>query len=173
MRIIAVDPGKQGAVAVLDDHQLIRLFRTPTIGKEYDEDRMYQIIGESRAPGHVRDSAFVIEAPSARQGEAPQSAMKIGAGYGLWRGFAVAWGLQRHVVASSSWKAKMGLSPKRARKGEPLPSKLSPKERKDLAIAMAVQMCPGWPALRRDGCAEAYLIGVWAHRFLFGRNTIT
>lgn len=170
MKIISVDPGKGGAIALLEDHRLVWVRRTPKSGSEYDEQAILDLFEEARAgEGHI---SFVIEAASARPTESRMSSLTIGIGWGMWWGIAMAQGLPRRKIHPQAWKAKMGLTPPRRKKGDQSapPPKLTMPERKALAIARAQQLCPDVPALRHDGCAEAYLLGLYAWEHLFRRS---
>jgi CubicO group peptidase (beta-lactamase class C family) len=119
VRVIGIDPGLTGAVALIsNDIQCVQ--DTPTVqakkagGKyktEYDEPRMASLL-MTYGRAWRESTLVVIEAQQAmpahisgRQGGA--STFKTGYGYGLWRGIIAAIGLRCVAVRPTVWTKKM------------------------------------------------------------------
>jgi hypothetical protein len=164
MRILSIDPGKQGALAVMNGRKLLAVHRTPVVGKEYDREAMLKLLTVIGMPSSKYGApVFIIETATPMPGQGAQSTWANGFGHGLWWGLATSLALPIYPVAPATWKKAMGLSNPR-KKDAPKPTT---KEKKDAAIAMAIRLSPGVPELRHDGCAEAYLIGLYAWEFIF------
>ena len=155
--IIGIDPGKKGAVAIID--QAVTVHRTPMIGKDYDERGMFEMLRDSKA------SFAVIETVWIRPGEGRSSGVTMGMGYGLWRGMLVALEIPYEIVSPQSWKRRMvtGLA-----KGT------SDKAKKDASILAAKRLFPGVRLRHSDKCtvdndnfAEALLIAEFGRRYRF------
>jgi hypothetical protein len=126
-RIVAIDPGLAGGVAVLDldDGQVVQAagMRTPTVvvrrggnqAREYDLHAMYALLAEAVhgcEPGQVhvvveRQQAMPRHLRGRTQGVG--SSFKAGVGFGLWCGFVVALKLAFTIVAPAVWKKTLQL----------------------------------------------------------------
>jgi hypothetical protein len=108
---IGIDPGLQGAVAILDDAgALVALHDVPTLTvptsrgsrQEYDLPAMAALLAPSVPHGHV-----VIEEAQAMPGQGVRSMLTIGLGFGAWLGVIGALGLAHTRTAlprgSAAW----------------------------------------------------------------------
>jgi crossover junction endodeoxyribonuclease RuvC len=159
--IIGIDPGLDGAIAILTA-QGVELFDTPTVtvkkssGKgtkrEYDVSAM-RVILDGR-----QNHMVVIEKSQAFPDQGAVSNFSTGHGYGLWRGLIVGLGLGYEAVSPRTWKKAMGLD--------------SDKKR---SILLAKQLFPATADQYKlprgrvdslDGRAEALLMAEWMRRRL-------
>ncbi len=110
MIYIGIDPGLDGAVAVLGKH-VLELFDAPSNrimkgGKhrrEYDISLMARILRAYPSD----DTVVAIEAVHAMPGQGVTSMFSMGYGFGLWRGIIAACELPCELVTPRVWKNKM------------------------------------------------------------------
>jgi crossover junction endodeoxyribonuclease RuvC len=107
MRIIGIDPGKSGAVAVIDQQSHSVIFKqiVPTIkvGKskqEYDLQGMREILLSN---SDDTDAKVFIERQQARPGQGVSSMFTTGKGYGMWLGLCAGLQIPIEVVSPLSW----------------------------------------------------------------------
>jgi len=164
IRVVGIDPGLDGAVAVLDLHQggailhLTRVTPTPTLTvtvrkrtrREYDVPGMWRLVADALAPGGVTVALVAIEHQGPRPKEGVVSSFRTGLGFGLWRALTVAAQLPLAIVHPQSWRREYGLI----------------GGGKQASIRCALERFPTYPsALRRhDGAADAILIAGFAAR---------
>lgn len=125
-RIIGIDPGRFGAVAVIDvvenGHARVRpsyrVRDTPTVevvkGKkrdwEYDIPAMHQIIVSALLEPNPSDQmCAVIEQCSPRPGEGVVSVGRLMAGFWIWWTLLTVSQVPRYRVHPAVWKRKQGL----------------------------------------------------------------
>jgi crossover junction endodeoxyribonuclease RuvC len=155
MRIVGIDPGKSGAVCVVEvnihspfGEGPIFCYPCPTvkIGKkrEYDLVEMNKLISNP-----LFGEKVYIEKAQAMPKQGTVSMFSYGLGYGAWIALCVANGIPYQLVAPQTWKKAM--------------LRDMPKG-KGASIIKAKQLCPSInlvpPGGRRDNhnLAEAYLI---------------
>lgn len=156
MRILGIDPGLGGALALWSDGALqvhdIPTLKARTRGREVDWSEAARIID---AAGHI-DHA-IIESAAARPGQGVSSMFKFGYVCGGLRGLVAAHFIPVTYVTPRKWKAALGV----------------PKA-KDGARARASELLPAyshlWLRVKDDGRAEASLIALWGARLLAGEE---
>ncbi len=164
---IGIDPGLDGAIAVIRQDGPPRFYDTPTItvagkGKAAKNKREYDamaIVGFFQLLGH--DLFVTIERqqamPASLQGrtQGTVSSFRTGLGFGIWLGILAGLGIPHQVIASVSWKKQL--------------MKDCPKE-KSASILKACQLFPqASPDLKRKkdhGRADALLIGEYGRRMM-------
>lgn len=150
-RIIGIDPGLGGAVAILGSREAI-VFDTPTItvGKkrEYNVPEMADILRCWR-PDHV-----YIEKVHSMPKQGVASSFNFGKGFGLWLGIVAALGVPYTLVTPQRWKGKM-LDGQRRGKGD---ARLR-------ATQLFPELADSLTRVKDDGRAEALLIAA------YGRST--
>ena len=105
MIFIGIDPGKSGAVAVLDgDTERFgrSVFPTPTDGKEYNEAAMLALLEE-----YDMAKLCAIEKTQAMPGQGSTSMHSIGYGAGLWHMALTACRIPFQVVSPRVWQKVM------------------------------------------------------------------
>lgn len=112
MIIIGIDPGLDGAVAVLYPDDDVRsspeLFDTPTFlvtggrkdKREHDEASMANILRAFKKRGTIA----VLERVHAMPGQGVTSMFSMGNGYGLWRGLLTGLRIPYELITPQSWK---------------------------------------------------------------------
>src|SRR5262245_443248 len=162
IRVLGVDPGLDGALAVLDLHHsgailhLTSVTPTPTLTvtvrkrlrREYDVPAMWRVLFDAVSPPGVSVALVAIEHQGPRPQEGVVSSFRTGVGFGLWRGLVAAARVPLAIVAPLAWRREYGLvgCGKRA------------------AIRIAVERFPSYPPAlsRHDGAADAILIAGFA-----------
>jgi len=164
IRVIGVDPGLAGALAVLDLHQsgailhLTSVTPTPTLTvtirkrprREYDVPGMWRLLSDAVSPAGVSVALVAIEHQGPRPQEGVVSSFRTGVGFGLWRGLVAAARVPLAIVTPLAWRREYGLvgCGKRA------------------SIRIAIERFPTYPPAlsRHDGAADAILIAGFAAR---------
>lgn len=148
-RILGIDPGLSGGLALLHSGAIIQAAPMPVIklaGKgELDLARLGALLRDW-APSH----AWVEQQQSMpRQGVA--SSFRTGQNYGTLLGFLQASGMPVTVVRPAVWKKSLGVPGDKA-----------------AAVAIASRLLPSsshwWPRRGDDGIAEAALLAVYGSR---------
>lgn len=114
MRIIGIDPGLTGAVAVLaDDGTLVALHDTPTLilrvargtRQEYDLPGMVALLQPYAGAG----THAILEESQAMPRQGVRSMFTIGLGFGVWLGLLTALHIPYTRVRPADWKRALGL----------------------------------------------------------------
>lgn len=153
-----IDPGKKGALVVLDeDHQCVLELATPTVGKGYNIALMIGYVQMAAALG-VR--LCILEASKAMPRDGATSAWTTGYGFGIWETCLVTAKVPYQTATPSTWKRTFGIS------GD---------DQKPQAILLARKLVPGLTMRRTPKCttdssdhAEAALLAVYGAR-LYGK----
>lgn len=104
MIYIGIDPGKSGAVALLDSvFECPRIISVPLSGKEYDIGAMADIV---RCCSDGRGRAC-IERVHAMPKQGRTSMLTIGYGAGLWQGILGTLLIPFRVVSARTWQKEM------------------------------------------------------------------
>ncbi len=163
MNWIGIDPGLDGAIAVICDGG-ITLLDTPTIssGKKRDMD-LYAIVRLLKGFTCSQDALVSIEAVHSMPGKGVSSTFAFGKGFGMWLGILAALSIPHQAVTPQRWKGIM------LRDGG---------KEKDAARVKAMQLFPQIAdqiSRKRDhGRADALLIAAWAQGIVnASRTTIT
>lgn len=150
MNIIGIDPGKEGAIAILGS-QAIELRDCPMMGKGIDALGIVALFAQ-----HKENGSFVaIEKAQSMPGQGVVSVFNYGLGYGLYLGVLSALKIPFQEVHPQAWKKEFGLIGKG----------------KDESIRMARQLFMDSPEVleklqfKKDhGRAEALLIAEYGRR---------
>lgn len=146
-RILGVDPGLTGGIAILSDGG-IAVHDIPVAGGEIDVEEVLRLMRADRI------DLAVVEAASSRPGQGVASTFKYGAAYGALQACVLACGIPMHRVAPTVWKRHFRLD-----------------RDKEKSRALALRLWPGSGCFSRKadhGRAEAALIArygaekVWA-----------
>ncbi|MGB1226096.1 MAG: hypothetical protein ACPHCN_18410 [Mycobacterium sp.] len=152
--IVAVDPGKSGAIACLVDGRPVIVEDMPADGKEVCPVRVTSILHD------MGPDAIALEQVGARPNDrSAQRSFNFGVSFGILRGICEpTWPTTR--VRPTTWRRHHGL-PSRIESGLP------EREWKDLSRLLALDLYPHLDtrlARKKDvDRAEACLIGQWLH----------
>jgi hypothetical protein len=155
MYCLGIDPGHQGAVAVLaPDGTLEALWDVPTLtlrtnrGTRQEEDDPPALVA-LLAPYSGPQTHVLIEESQSMPGQGVRSMFTVGVGFGLWLGILAALQLPHTRVRPYVWKKALGLS-----------------KDKEQARLRAQQLYPAADLRLRKhhGRAEALLLAVYGER---------
>jgi crossover junction endodeoxyribonuclease RuvC len=120
VRIVGIDPGLTGGLALLDltlTPPVVRLVRTPAplvkLGRHtrrhYDVPAMWKALVELTGYDPHGAALVALERVSTRPGQHAASTLQTGVGFGLWQGLCAARQVAVVLVAPQSWKRHHGL----------------------------------------------------------------
>lgn len=154
IRIIGIDPGFAGAVAVVDGLRLEAVHDMPTVPvrwgqktrNEVDCHGLYKLLAE--ASGMVDGTVVVLEDVTSSPQMGATSAFRFGQGYGAVQGVIAACGYRLELARPARWKKAMGLSRDKA-----------------ASRAQAMRLWPDqadwFSRVKDEGRAEAALMAEW------------
>lgn len=153
--ILGIDPGRFGAVAVLDRDRLVHVFDMPIVTLQVNGKAKHRISPEMLVSelGMYRDAVTCayVEKVSAMPGQGVSSMFAFGESLGIIRGIMAGLLIPCVLVPPSQWKKGVGLG-----------------AGKDAARALAAQTWPlhagEFSRVKDDGRAEAALIGLWGYK---------
>jgi len=159
MRIVAIDNGLDGAIALVEGLSLLDCVVTPTVTvkaskREYNGNEIVAIIERMR-PDHV-----ILEKAQSMPGQGVASMFSIGLGYGLYRGILTALGIPHTLVHPKTWQTVMFRD-------------LPKSDTKAMSYIVCMRLWPShsWLASPRchkphDGLTDAALIAEYGRRLL-------
>ena len=152
MHIVGIDPGKTGAIAVVNE-RICAVVDTPVFGTrsrpgDLNPDGMISVL-RSMEPHHV-----FIEIQQAMPKQGVSSTFQTGFGYGLWVGLITGLGVPWTAVRANTWKGAMlkGLDKTDKNASRVVASRLFPQLAADLS------------RVSDHGRAEALLIAAYGQR---------
>lgn len=149
--IIGADPGKTGAVALLDsDGELLEVNDMPTTGKFVSPHLLGGILAKyaKTSYGHAQSVTCVIEDVWSSPQMGVTSAFSFGRSKGVIEGIAAALAMRTEYVSPAKWKRDMKLGKDKGKA-------------RQLAIARWPEHASSFKRVKDDGRAEAALIGLW------------
>ena len=108
MRIIGIDPGLSGGIAILDNTNVIELFNMPVMpdGKknkrQLNSALLVKLIRDNIK--NLEDTVMVVEQVNAMPGQGVTSMFNFGQTFGAIKGICAALGLPIFFVRPSKWK---------------------------------------------------------------------
>lgn len=149
---IGVDPGKDGAFALLDSYgELVEVADMPVVGKWVSSVMVAEIIGDWISDRDIEYPVLCLEDVYSSPQQGVTSAFSFGRSKGLIEGVASASDCRLVTVTPAKWKREMGLT-----------------KDKNAAREMAMNQWPSkrdlFKRVKDDGRAEAALIGLWQVR---------
>ena len=108
MRIIGIDPGLSGAIAILDDNKIKELFDMPVMpdGKknkrQLNSALLVKLIKDNIK--NLEDTVMVVEQVNAMPGQGVTSMFNFGQTFGAIKGICAALGLPIFFVRPAKWK---------------------------------------------------------------------
>lgn len=140
---VGIDPGQTGAIAVLSDGGIPKVWEWPG-----DEIAAAEIVREIVFSFDV--CLCALEAVSAMPKQGVSSTFKFGANWGIWRGILAALQVPFILVRPQEWQKNI------------VPKKASPDEKPSLAVAR--RMFPDVDMHRKKdhGMADALLLAYYA-----------
>ncbi|MEC7150772.1 MAG: crossover junction endodeoxyribonuclease [Pseudomonadota bacterium] len=108
MKIIGIDPGLSGAIAILEDKKVLNIFDMPVMAegkknkKQLNSAQLVNIIKENTIKNE--DIAVVVEQVNAMPGQGVTSMFNFGQSFGAIKGVCAALNLPIFFVRPSKWK---------------------------------------------------------------------
>ena len=108
MKIIGIDPGLSGGIAVLENNQVLSIFDMPVMSegkknkRQLNSAHLVSLIKENIKPSE--DVAVVVEQVNAMPGQGVTSMFNFGQTFGAIKGICAALGLPIFLVTPSKWK---------------------------------------------------------------------
>ena len=108
MKIIGIDPGLSGAIAVLEDIKVISLFEMPVMAegkknkRQLNSAQLVNLIKENT--NGDEEIAVIVEQVNAMPGQGVTSMFNFGQTFGAIKGVCAALGLPIFFVRPSKWK---------------------------------------------------------------------
>ena len=108
MRIIGIDPGLSGGIAILDDNKVIELFDMPVMpdGKknkrQLNSALLVKLIKDNIK--NLEDTVMVVEKVNAMPGQGVTSMFNFGQTFGAIKGICAALGLPIFLIRPAKWK---------------------------------------------------------------------
>ena len=108
MRIIGIDPGLSGAIAILDDNKIIELFDMPVMpdGKknkrQLNSALLVKLIKQNIES--LENTIMIVEQVNAMPGQGVTSMFNFGQTFGAIKGICAAIGLPISFVRPAKWK---------------------------------------------------------------------
>ena len=108
MKIIGIDPGLSGAIAVLEDIKVLSLFEMPVMAegkknkRQLNSAQLVNIIKENT--NEDEEIAVIVEQVNAMPGQGVTSMFNFGQTFGAIKGVCAALGLPIFFVRPSKWK---------------------------------------------------------------------
>jgi len=152
MRVLGIDPGTTGAIALLNDDAFECALDMPTMQRgKTSQKQMINAAELARIVRELRADVACVELVQAmpprgdKSGMGAASAFNFGESAGVIRGVLAALGIETHYVTPVSWKKRAGLMGNRD---------------KEASRSLAIRFWPIAPLARKkdSGRAEALLI---------------
>ena len=108
MRIIGIDPGLGGAIAILEDKKVLDLFEMPVMAegkknkKQLNSAQLVNILKNNIE--NETETAIVVEQVNAMPGQGVTSMFNFGQSFGAIKGVSAALNLPIFFVRPSKWK---------------------------------------------------------------------
>lgn len=107
MLFVGIDPGQKGAVACIDDEtNRAYVWDMPFIDGDYDERACANLIRSCCEGDFSKIALVTLEHQQIMGEEGRQSAFMIGAGYYIWRGIIVTYGIRLFRPRPADWKKR-------------------------------------------------------------------
>ena len=108
MKIIGIDPGLSGAIAILEDKKVLKIFDMPVMSdgkknkKQLNSAHLVNLIKENTESNE--EVAVVVEQVNAMPGQGVTSMFNFGQTFGAIKGICAALNLSIFFVRPSKWK---------------------------------------------------------------------
>ena len=113
MRIIGIDPGLSGGIAVLEDNKIKQVFDMPVMSdgkknkRQLNSAFLAQLITENIKS--IEDTIIVVEQVNAMPGQGVTSMFNFGQSFGILKGICSAMQISMYFVRPTKWKKYFNL----------------------------------------------------------------
>lgn len=149
---VGIDPGIQGALALLRGEVLVEVVDMPvvTVSKTKKQVNPAEVARIIRAWRRAASPTIYVESVASMPGQGVSSMFSFGVGFGMVQGVIAALDLPIVLVTPVSWKRRAGLLGKD----------------KDMSRTLAQRLYPGAPLGRKKdvGRADAILIALYGEK---------
>jgi len=110
MKVIGIDPGLSGAIAILEGKRVLKIFDMPVMSegkknkKQLNSAQLVSIIKDNIGMTEKEDAAVVVEQVNAMPGQGVTSMFNFGQTFGAIKGVCAALDLPIFFVRPSKWK---------------------------------------------------------------------
>ncbi len=153
MRVIGIDCGLSGAIALLENGKLVSVHDMPTLTIESNKKAKRQVSAPMLAAiiGQIKPDHAYVEKPASRPGQSVVAMFGFGRSLGVVEGVLAALQVPCTYVAPATWTKAMGKA-----------------QGKDASRHRAMELFPEHQQLFKrvmdDGRAESCLIATWGIR---------
>jgi crossover junction endodeoxyribonuclease RuvC len=159
MLVLGVDPGLSGAIAFVNDGELLNVADLPLVdvqhGKGSRKELSPALLHDMLVHTEIRIGRAIVEHVGASPQMGSVSAFRFGENFGAILAVLACCGVRTELVRPQTWKKAMGLGPDKA-----------------LSRAMAIKLWPDqsqyFARAKDDGRAEAALLCEYSRRFCNG-----
>lgn len=161
MRIVGIDPGNTGAIAIIDNNVLAGVYDMPTLVTEgKGKTKSGKVKKHVVLHEHELRSLFTkllpidmifLEKAQSMPGQGAAGTFNYACSYGIIRGLCVGLNIPYTLIHPATWKRKVMADMDKG---------------KDAAIVRAQQLFPKADIGKKDGRAEALLIAVYGKQLL-------
>ena len=115
MKIIGIDPGLSGGIAILEDNKVKEMFDMPVMAdgkknkRQINGPQIYNEISKRIINIPKNEVVVVIEQVSAMPGQGVTSMFNFGQSFGVLKGICSAMQLSMHFVRPAKWKKYFNL----------------------------------------------------------------
>lgn len=163
MTIIGIDPGKEGAIAFIDDGYL-QVYDMPMLGNDKGAEIDHVSLKNILDPDDSVCIAYIEQQiPMPKQNII--STASCFKNYGILLGVIRTMGISSEIVSPNKWKKAMGVLMPKGSKGTQYARK---KASKAIALRKASRLFPLHDFGKKDGQAEAALIAEYGRRLIGG-----
>ena len=113
MRVIGIDPGLSGAIAILEDNKVLQIFDMPVMAegkknkRQLNNAQLVNIIKDNTQGSE--EKAVVVEQVNAMPGQGVTSMFNFGQSFGVIKGVCAAMQLPIYFVRPTKWKKHFDL----------------------------------------------------------------
>ena len=113
MRIIGIDPGLSGAIAILEEHKVLNIFDMPVMSegkknkRQLNSAQLVNIIKENTI--NNENTSVIVEQVNAMPGQGVTSMFNFGQSFGVIKGICAAMQPPMHLVRPAKWKKYFNL----------------------------------------------------------------
>ena len=107
MKIIGIDPGLSGAIAILENNKVLNVFDIPVMSEEKNKKQLNSALLVNLLKENINSNeevAVVVEQVNAMPGQGVTSMFNFGQTFGAIKGICAALDLPIYFVRPSKWK---------------------------------------------------------------------
>lgn len=158
MKVAGIDPGKHGAIVIVDGNNVVAQWLMPTIGTEIDHHALDSIFHDLAA----YECPVVLERVHSMPGQGVSSTFKFGMGYGCLLQLLASHKITHSLVLPSRWTKEMHTN---------IDSKIEPKKRSLIAVQREFPnhsfLATPRSKVPHSGLVDAALLALYGFRVIY------